>query len=225
MYKIMIVEDDVNLRNLVADTFRKYGWTTVEVDDFLCVEEIFDKESPDIVILDINLTYYDGFYYCRVFRRKSTVPIIIVSSRDDEANQILGMELGADDYIVKPVNLEILIAKVNAIMRRNYGEYSSKEIAKKSLIELNERTFKITYQEKSEELSKNEFKLVKKLLEKEGEIVSREELLIELWDDYKFVADNTLTLNVTRVKSKLDRLGIRDAIKTKRGVGYVFQLT
>ncbi|MBZ9609059.1 response regulator transcription factor [Clostridium estertheticum] len=227
MIKVMIVEDDIKIRDLISGILRKYMYEVVAVEDFLHVEEIFLKEEPQLVLLDLNLTYYDGFYYCRVFRRKSTVPIIIISARDGEASQVLSMELGADDYIIKPLNIQVLLAKIKAILRRNYGEYSIKEEVQQenSLIHLDERNFKIYYDGISEELSKNEFKLIKKLLEKKDTIVSREELLEELWDDITFVVDNTLTVNVTRIKNKLENLGLNNVIKTKRGVGYIFDST
>ncbi|AIQ47436.1 transcriptional regulator [Paenibacillus sp. FSL R7-0273] len=226
MFKIMIVEDDIKIRTLMTDILQKYGYAVVEVVDFLQVEKIFEQEAPQLVLLDLNLPYYDGFYYCRVFRRKTTVPIIIISARDEESSQVLSMELGADDYIVKPLNIQVLLAKIMAILRRGYGEYSGKPEAEKETlpIHLDDRNFSISHNGMVEELSKNEYKLLKKLMEKKDTIVSREELLEELWDDVHFVVDNTLTVNVTRVKSKLANLGFQDVIKVKRGVGYIFEL-
>ncbi|NOU77437.1 response regulator [Paenibacillus sp. LMG 31459] len=224
MFKIMIVEDDIKIRTLMTDILRKYSYEVVEVADFLQVEKIFEQEAPQLVLLDLNLPYYDGFYYCRVFRRKTTVPIIVISARDEESSQVLSMELGADDYIVKPLNIQVLLAKIMAIMRRNYGEYAGKpEPEKEQLpIHLDDRNFSISCKGAVEELSKNEYKLLKKLMENKDTIVTREELLGELWDDVHFVVDNTLTVNVTRVKSKLASLGFQDVIKVKRGVGYIF---
>ncbi|OKP77581.1 DNA-binding response regulator [Paenibacillus helianthi] len=224
MFKIMIVEDDSKIRTLITDILRKYSYEVVEVADFLQVEQIFEQELPHLVLLDLNLPYYDGFYYCRVFRRKTTVPIIVISARDEESSQVLSMELGADDFIVKPLNIQVLLAKIMAILRRNYGEYAAKpEPEKEPLpIHLDDRNFSISCNGMVEELSKNEYKLLKKLMDKQDTIVSREELLEELWDDVHFVVDNTLTVNVTRVKSKLANLGFQDVIKVKRGVGYIF---
>nr|WP_019636863.1 response regulator transcription factor [Paenibacillus fonticola] len=226
MFKIMIVEDDIKIRTLMTDILQKYGYEVVEVVDFLQVEKIFEQEAPQLVLLDLNLPYYDGFYYCRVFRRKTMVPIMIISGRDEESSQVLSMELGADDYIVKPLNIQVLLAKIMATLRRAYGEYSGKpEPEKEALpIYLDDRNFSISHNGMVEELSKNEYKLLKKLMEKKDTIVTREELLEELWDDVHFVVDNTLTVNVTRVKGKLANLGFRDVIKVKRGVGYIFEL-
>ncbi|MEK5028215.1 response regulator transcription factor [Paenibacillus sp. FSL M7-1046] len=224
LFKIMIVEDDTRIRTLLTDILRKYGYEVVAVEDFLHVEALFEQEAPQLVLLDLNLPYYDGFYYCRVFRRKTTVPILIISARDEEASQVLCMELGADDYIVKPLNVQVLLAKIMAILRRGYGEYAHKPEAVQAALPflLDDRNFSISRSGKVEELSKNEYKLLKKLLEKRDTIVTREELLEELWDDVHFVVDNTLTVNVTRVKNKLLSLGFQDVIKVKRGVGYIF---
>lgn len=224
MYKILIVEDDIKLQNIIKDALERYDYLPSYITDFKTIEEQFDNCKPDLILLDINLPYYDGFYFCRIFRRKSKVPIIIVSARNEEANQIMGMELGADDYIIKPFNIQVLIAKINSAIRRCYGEYA---LAKEKSISINgftfdENSFKITYNNIAYELSKNEFKLLEKLIENEGKILSRGELLEELWDDSSFVDDNTLTVNVTRVKSRLSDLGINNVIKTIRGMGYMF---
>lgn len=224
MFKIMIVEDDVKIRMLLTDILRKYNYEVVAVDDFLQVESFFEREAPQLILLDLNLPYYDGFYYCRIFRKQTTIPILIISARDGEASQVLCMELGADDYIVKPLNLQVLLAKIMAVLRRNYGEYASKPEPQPTALPfyLDERNFSISCRGVTEELSKNEYKLLKKLLAHRDSIVTREALLEELWDDVHFVVDNTLTVNVTRVKSKLQNLGFQDVIKVKRGVGYIF---
>lgn len=224
MLKILIIEDDIKLRTLMKDSLDRYGYNAICLESFFDIEAAFKKEKPQLVLLDINLPSHDGFYYCRLFRRTSKVPIIIISARSGESQQVMSMELGADDYVVKPFSIELLVAKVQAVIRRVYGEYSvmdSKEIDVCG-ITLDERNFKIQYKRKILELSKNEFKLIKKFLEKRDNIISREELLTELWDEFKFVDDNTLTVNVTRVKNTLSELGIDDVIKTKRGLGYIF---
>jgi len=224
MFKIMVIEDDKKLRELIADSLDKYGYSTYIVEDFLNIEASFTKEKPQLVLLDINLPYNDGFYYCRLFRRKSTIPIIIISARSGDLEQIMSIELGADDYVIKPFNIEVLRAKIKATLRRVYGEYS--DIEDKTLMAgaliLDEKSFKVSYLGKVEELSKNEFKLIKKLLEYKNTVLSREDLLSELWDDSSFVDDNTLTVNITRVKNKLKDLGLTEVIKTKRGAGYIF---
>ena len=228
MAKIMLIEDDRMLAKQIKDVLSSLEYEVVLVEQFQRVEEQFQEEQPDMVILDINLPYFDGNYYCRIFRRKSKIPILITSARNSDMDQIFSMELGADDYLIKPFSLPVLIAKVNALLRRTYGELSSnQETLEKDVcgIYLDEKGFKVTYGGKTEELSKNEYKLLKQFLQKKDEVVSREQLLEELWDESSFVDDNTLTVNVTRLKNKLILLGLEQVIKTKRGAGYIFDTT
>jgi len=228
MAKIMLIEDDRRLALQVKEVLEAMEYEVVLVEQFQKVEEQFYEEQPDLVILDINLPHFDGNYYCRIFRRKSKIPILITSARDSDMDQIFSMELGADDYLIKPFRLPVLIAKVNALIRRSYGEYSiAKDVVEQEVcpIRLDEKGFKVSYQGKTEELSKNEYKLLKQFLSKRDEVVSREVLLEELWDEVSFVDDNTLTVNVTRLKNKLAGLGLTEIIKTKRGAGYIFDTT
>jgi len=226
MYKIFIVEDNLRLRTLIKDELIKYNYEAIESDDFKNIVEHIERENPDLILLDINLPYYDGFYLCRTLRRKSNVPIIIISSRDTAMDQVMGLELGADDYITKPFIMDVLIAKIKSLLRRIENEHYNKEIEKENnapKLYLDEDNLILCFNEKCIELTKNEFKIVKILLDN-NRIVRREELLSELWEDSIFVDDNTLTVNVTRVKNRLKELGINDVIKTKRGVGYKFDI-
>jgi DNA-binding response OmpR family regulator len=224
MYKIMLIEDDIVLSSMIKEYIEKYGYMVYEPKDFDNIEHQFDEIKPHLVLLDINLPYYDGFYICRAIRRKSSVPIIITSARSGEMDQVMAIELGADDYITKPLKLEVLLAKVKAAFRRVYGEYSLKE--NKDLIigelKLDTNNFSMVYNKKSVELSKNEYKIIKKFIENKDRPISREELFEELWDDLTFVDDNTLTVNITRVKARFMELGINNIIKNKRGIGYIF---
>ncbi len=225
MPKIMIIEDDTDLCNQMKEVLLGYGYEVYAIESFRNIEEQFLKFEPHLVLLDINLPHYDGNYYCRMFRKHSKIPIVITSARNSDMDQILSMELGADEYIVKPFNIQVLIAKINALIRRLYGDYSNSENPKDMIIHgirLDNAGFKVIYNKLNEELSKNEYKLLKKFLQNVNQVISREELLADLWDESSFVDDNTLTVNVTRVKSKLANLGIEDVIKTKRGVGYLF---
>lgn len=227
MPKIMIIEDDTELRIQMKEVLSGYGYEISAIDNFHNVEEQFEKLLPDLVLLDINLPYYDGNYYCRMLRKHGNTPIIITSARNSDMDQILSMELGADEYIVKPFSIQVLIARVNALIRRLYGDYSAIEDPKDIVVKgitLDSASFKVSYQNASEELSKNEYKLLKKFLQHPNQVISREELLEEIWDESSFVDDNTLTVNVTRVKGKLGHLGIEDVIKTKRGAGYLFDI-
>lgn len=220
MFTIFLIEDDFKLCNVIKAALTKYKFNVVIVENFDTIEEQFKNLSPHLVLLDINLPYYDGFYLCRAFRQISKVPIIITSARSSETEQVMGIELGADDYITKPFNIEFLLAKIKGALRRCYGEYAQKDTLKIKDLELLEDSFKLSFQNKSVELTKNELKLIKKLMETPDKVVSREDLLETLWDETFFVDDNSLTVNITRIKNKLEVLGIYNLIKTKRGAGY-----
>lgn len=226
MYKILVVEDDKKLCKFTEEYLRRYNYEVFNINNFKKVEEEFDNIRPDLVLLDINLPYYDGFNLCRIFRRKSKAPIIFMSARGSEIEQIRGLEIGADDYITKPFSLELMLAKVQAAIRRTYGEYSedNSEAFTVNGITIDKNTFKMTYKDKSIELTKNELKLISKLLKNMNKVVTREELLEELWDESSFVDDNTLTVNVTRIKNRLNEVGIKNAVKNKRGIGYHIEL-
>lgn len=223
MFKIMVVEDDQALRSNIVKFLEGKEFELFEVNDFKNIEGYFNRVNPDLILLDVNLPYDDGFYICGAIRRKSKIPIIFISARSRELEQVMGIELGADDYITKPFSLEILSAKIKGILRRCYGEKSEDNDVYG--LKLDESSFKLSYEKESKELSKNEFKLLKKFLENKDVVLLREELLAELWDDTTFIDDNTLTVNVTRAKNILLSFGLKDLIKTKRGVGYIFDTT
>lgn len=226
MPKILIIEDDRKLCHLIKECLQRYDFDVAEIRDFKEVEKEILLAEPDLILLDINLPYLDGFYLCRYMRKKLTAPIIIVSARDSDMEQIMGIELGADDYLVKPFSMELLVTKVKASLRRAYGEYAKSFVIMGSTdgLALNPNNFRMSYHGRETELSKNEFKLMKRLLEKKNCITSREDLLAELWDDQSFVEDNTLTVNMTRLKTKLEDLGLHQVIKTIRGAGYLLSL-
>lgn len=225
MKKILIIEDDLALRTQVKEILEDYEYQVVIIEDFRRIESMVETEAPDLILLDINLPYYDGNYYCRRIRKQTNCPIIITSARNGEQDQILSMELGADEYITKPFHIQVLLAKINAVIRRVYGEYAMEDtgakLVQKGMI-LDDKSFKLTYRGQTRELSKNEFRLIKLFLQRPDTVISREELLDALWDTVSFVDDNTLTVNVTRMKACLDSLGLQDVIKTKRGAGYLF---
>lgn len=224
MYKLMLIEDDIKLSSIIKNYIEKYGYSVFEQKNFNNIEEDFDKLNPHIVILDINLPYYDGFYICRAIRKKSKIPIIITSARDGEMDQVMAIELGADDYITKPIKLEILLAKIKAAIRRTYGEYAdnNSELLQVNGLILDGNKFELKYREKISLLSKNEYKLLKKIIENRDRVITREELFEELWDEKTFVDENTLSVNMTRIREKFNEVGINNVIKTKRGVGYMF---
>jgi len=220
----MIIEDDSSLCSLLKESLEKYDYEVYIPKDLRKLEKQFKDINPDLVLLDINLPYYDGFYICKSFRRESSVPIIFISARNGEMDQIMGMEIGADDYIVKPFSLELAMAKIKSTLRRAYGEYSESGETKTIInsFYIDEKSFKIYYKKQSEELTKTEFKLINKLFHCRDKVVSREELLEEMWDESFIANDNALTVNITRIKNKLSALGINNIIKTKRGAGYYF---
>lgn len=222
-YCIMLVEDDEKIAAILSDELRRYGYIAIGVTDSSRVKEEFIATQPDLVLLDINLPRYDGFYWCRQIRTVSKVPIIFISARADDIDQVRALENGGDDYITKPFNMELVLAKVRSAIRRTYGEYAlGREPHLISLgdLLLNRANNRVVYNGVESELTPREFRLLLCLAERPGEIVEREELLGALWDDVDFVDDNTLTVNVARVRRRLADLGLPDAIETKRGQGY-----
>ena len=220
--KILLIEDDEKLKEYISEYLKVYGYRVDEIDNFDNVMEVIKEINPNLIILDINLPKFDGFYFLKLIRNNYKTPVIILSARSDEGEQIRGMELGADDYITKPFAIGILIAKINALLRRT-NEYTSIENkSNKRNLYLIHEVMKLKFKDKIIELTKNEYGILNLLLSNEGKVVTREEILEELWDDMTFVDDNTLTVNMTRVKKKLSELGINNVIITKRGVGYVF---
>lgn len=220
--KIMIVEDDETVRELVIESLEKWGFETVEVTDFRRVLDIFKEEEPHLVLLDINLPVFDGYYWCQKIREISKSPIIFISSRDTNADSIMSMNIGGDDYVNKPFSMDILIAKVNALLRRTY-DYSKSESSsiEHRGLKLNMENSTMIIQDNPVELSKNEFQLLLILMRNAGKIVSREKLLRSLWDDERFVDDNTLTVNINRLRKKIEGAGISNYIETKVGQGYM----
>jgi DNA-binding response OmpR family regulator len=224
MYSVMIVEDDNKIAAILENHLKKYGYETICPADFRDIKSAFIRHQPDLVLLDINLPYYDGFYWCRSIRTFSNVPIIFISARVGEMNQVMAIENGGDDYITKPFHLDVVMAKIKGVLRRAYGEYalsqSNREVHELAGLYLDQDKFELEWQGKRVGLSQKEFRLISCLLKNNERVVSREALLEALWDDTDFVDDNTLSVNVTRVRRKLDELGIHQAIETIRGEGY-----
>ncbi|MBE6068782.1 MAG: response regulator transcription factor [Clostridium lundense] len=225
MYSIMIIEDDKKLSNLTKSTLERYGYKTYDVYDFSNIKGEFIKNNPSLVLMDINLPFYDGFYWCRDIRTVSNVPIIFISARDSDMDQVMAIENGGDDYITKPFSYDVLLAKIKGVIRRAYGDYSETSNVNEGY-EVNGLFMYIDqniveYSQKKIELSKKEFALLYTLLKNANKIVSRETLLEVLWNDIDFIDDNTLSVNITRLRKRLEEIGIRDAIETKRGQGYM----
>lgn len=221
MNKVLIIEDDLKLKKYMKEYLEAYGYEVIVLDEFENVLKDINMIDPELIILDINLPTFDGFYFLKIIRNKSNVPVIIVSARSEEGEQIRGMSLGADDYITKPFSMGILLAKINAVLRRTNNGCTHEDIHIEGL-SLVEDSMRLQFEEKIVDLSKNEYKVLKLLMSNCGKVITREELIEALWDDTTFVDDNTLTVNITRVKKKIKHLGSKNSIFTKRGVGYVF---
>ncbi|SEG24956.1 response regulator transcription factor [Paenibacillus sp. UNC499MF] len=226
MNKIMIVEDDPKIAELLKSHIQKYGDEAIVADDFQSVMELFQDQMPQVVLLDVNLPSYDGYYWCRQIRTVSTCPIIFISARSGEMDQVLALESGADDYITKPFHYEIVMAKIRSQIRRVYGDYATKErIVERDGLLLYPERMELRLKERSALLTRKESLLMETLMHHSPRIASREAILDKLWDDYSYVDDNALSVNVTRLRKKLAELGIDDAIETLRGVGYRLHLT
>ncbi|HBF5316774.1 TPA: response regulator transcription factor [Clostridioides difficile] len=222
MFKIMVVEDDVSLKNIIAKCLTKWGHDVHQIENLENIIEEFKNYNPELVLLDINLPFYDGFHWCNEIRKISKVPIIFISSRNSNMYVIMGVNLGADDYIQKPFSVDVLVAKVNALLRRTYNfvDNNSNQIIHNG-VTLDLSTATINYEDNTIELTKNEIKILHELMKYKGQIVSRNKLMKKLWDNDWFVDDNTLTVNVNRIRSKLNEIGLEDFIETKRGLGYI----
>lgn len=220
--KIFIVEDDVAIFNSLENRLGQWSFAVTGPSDFHDIMTDFIKEQPHLVILDIQLPAFDGFHWCREIRAVSKVPIIFLSSRDHPMDMVMAMNMGADDYIQKPFDADVLLAKLQALLRRtySYGEEAPDIIEwNGAMIDMKRGLIRLEGQEV--EMTKNEFFILTVLVKANHEIVSRDDLIRKLWDDERFVNDNTLTVNVTRLRQKLAGIGLGEAIVTKKGLGYM----
>jgi DNA-binding response OmpR family regulator len=224
MYRIMLIEDDEKISRIVADSLKKWQYEVVEVTQFDQVLKEFKEADPHLVLLDINLPVFDGYYWCQQIRSVSKVPIIFLSSRNQNMDIIMAINMGGDDFIQKPFDLDILIAKISALLRRKYTyeENKNNQFTHRGL-KLNMTNSTIEYKEQSTELSRNEFILLQLMMRNIGKIVSREDLMQALWNEDQFVDDNTLTVNVNRMRRKIAAIGQEDFIVTRKGMGYLIE--
>lgn len=222
MSRILIIEDNENLKNELIQFLLMYGYEAYSTDDYKNIIETILNDEPDLILLDINLPYYDGYYICREIRKKNNIPIIIVTSRDSDMDEIMSMNLGADDFITKPYNTQVLLARIGSLLRRT-GMGKAQDILEHKGLKLNMNKGEVIYKDKSSDLSKNEFKILACLMKNKESIVGREDLMDYLWNSDLFIDDNTLSVNVTRLRKKLDDLGFKNAIETKRGIGYILK--
>ena len=223
MYRIFIVEDDMTIARTLTEHLRKWDYEAEHAGDFKNIVERFVKFDPQLVILDIMLPLFNGFHWCQEIRKISKVPIIFLSSASDNMNIVMAMNMGGDDFIEKPFDLNVVTAKVQAVLRRAYAFQGAVEVieCKGMVLKLNDATVNVKGQER--ELTKNEFRILRLLMEKAGHIVPRDEIIENLWESDEFIDDNTLTVNVTRLRRKLESMGAADVIRTKKGIGYIIE--
>lgn len=223
MYKLMIVEDDRGIAEAVKKQAESWGLEALAVSDFSGVMDEFTRFEPHIVLLDISLPFYNGYHWCGEIRKVSKVPVIFISSASDNMNIIMAMNMGADDFIAKPFDQSVLIAKIMALLRRSYDFAPSKNILTHKGAALDPGAGVLNYDGERIELTKNESRILLCLMESKGQTVSRERLMERLWDTDSFVDENTLTVNVNRLRKKLDKAGLSGFITTKFGVGYMIE--
>ncbi len=223
MYKIIIIEDDKGIADGISECLAGWGMEPRQIMDFRHVMEEIEAYQPHLVIMDITLPYMGGYHWCQEIRKISSVPIIFISSATDNMNIIMAMNMGADDYIPKPFDQNVLIAKVQALLRRTYDFNQNTFTLKAAAAVLNTEDNTLTYKDKKIVLSRNEYRILLTLMQNKNKVVSREKLMEELWATDSFVDENTLTVNVGRLRKTLEEAGLRDLIKTRFGVGYILE--
>ena len=223
MYRLFIVEDDPGIANAVAAQAQAWNLQTHIVQDFSNVMHEFAEFSPHIVLLDIMLPFFDGYHWCRELRKQTSAPILFLSSAGDNMNVIMAMNFGADDFIAKPFDGGVLMAKVQAMLRRSYDMAAPAVLRERRGAQLSADDQKLTYQGQTVELTKNEYRILSCLMESAGKVVSREKLMQRLWETDSFVDENTLNVNVNRLRRKLAGVGLVDFIATRHGVGYIVE--
>lgn len=223
MYRIFIVEDDSVIASAVAGHLKSWGWDVRCAENFDSVLTEFASYAPQLVLLDISLPFYDGYHWCRKIRQVSKVPVIFLSSASDNLNIVMAMNMGGDDFIAKPFDLNVLTAKIQAIIRRTYDFGGQSRLIEHRGAILNMDDGTLSRGENRIQLTRNEHRILQVLLERKGKIVSRDALMFSLWESDSYVDDNTLTVNVTRLRKKLEQAGLVDFITTKKGSGYMIE--
>ena len=223
MYKILIVEDDETIAGGLKTHLEKWNYQTECMTDFKDVMGKFVEFEPQLVLLDIVLPFFNGFHWCQEIRKISKVPIIFLSSANDNMNIVMAMNMGGDEFIEKPFDLNVVTAKVQAVLRRTYEFRGTADVMEWNGAILNLADATVLYQDQKQELTKNEFKILQMLLENTGKIVSRESIMTRLWDSNEFIDDNTLTVNVARLRKKMEQIGLGGKIITKKGIGYMVE--
>ena len=220
MQKIFLVEDDKTISQLVAKNLTNWGYQVQEVKDFQTILKQIDDFQPHLIILDISLPFFNGYYWCQEIRKTSRVPIMFLSSHDQPMDIVMAINMGADDFVTKPFEMTVLLAKIQGLLRRTYDFVGEQSLLWFEEVALDLKTMQVSYTEAVEELTRNEFQILRVLFEHGKEVVSREALMRELWNSDIFVDDNTLSVNIARLRKKLTELGLPNLIATKKGVGY-----
>ena len=220
MQKIFLVEYDKTISQLVAKNLTNWGYQVQEVKDFQTILKQIDDFQPHLIILDISLPFFNGYYWCQEIRKTSRVPIMFLSSHDQPMDIVMAINMGADDFVTKPFEMTVLLAKIQGLLRRTYDFVGEQSLLWFEQVALDLKTMQVSYTEAVEELTRNEFQILRVLFEHGKEVVSREALMRELWNSDIFVDDNTLSVNIARLRKKLTELGLPDLIVTKKGVGY-----
>lgn len=220
-YKILMVEDDMTIAQSVVHHLKTWNYEAAYVEDFQKVLEVVETMSPHLILMDITLPFYNGFYWCQEIRKVSSVPIIFLSSAADNMNIILAMDKGADDFIAKPFELSVLTAKIGALLRRTYSMSGSGNLLTHKGVTLNLSDSRVSFGDNQTELTKNEYRILQLLMENAGKMVTRDTIMMRLWESDDFIDDNTLTVNMTRIRRKLSEIGVDDYIVTKKGIGYM----
>lgn len=224
MYKIFIIEDDTALASAIKSHLEAWGYEVQCVRNFRNPIEEISIFQPHLILLDIMLPFYDGYHWCREIRKISNLPIVFLSSASDNMNLIMAINMGGDDFISKPVDAGVLLAKVQAVLRRSYDLAGQANILEHNGVVLNLNDFSVVFEGKRIDLTKNEYLVFETLFRNIGKIVSRDTLMMRLWQNDDYVEENTLTVNITRLRKKLEELGLTDFIKTKVGSGYYIEL-
>ncbi len=223
MYRILIVEDDPTISAAVAEQMKLWDLDAICVQNFRNVMGEFAQCNPHLILLDISLPFFNGYHWCGEIRKVSKVPIIFISSASDNMNIVMAMNMGADDFIAKPFDQGVLMAKIQAMLRRTYDFAAAVPVLEHRGALLNTGDNQLTYNNVVVDLTKNEYRILLALMENKGKVVSREKLMERLWETDSFVDENTLTVNINRLRKKLDAVGLTQFITTKFGVGYLIQ--
>lgn len=218
--KVFIVEDDAVIARAVAAHLTTWQMQVQCAGNFEKITEEVEDFQPDIIIMDIKLPYYNGFYWCAEIRKTSKVPIVFLSSADDNMNIVMAMNMGGDEFIEKPFDLNVLTAKVQALLRRSYSFQGNGNVLEYEGMILNLNDASFSYKEKNVSLTKNEFRILQMLMENARKIIARDDIIARLWESDEFIDDNTLTVNVARLRKKLENAGMENWIRTKKGIGY-----